>query len=257
MYWTVRAVSLASATEAGMPVDDPTALDLKALFRDADMFASRRAWGAAGFLVFDRPNNGKIMVARHPSVQGLLFKKYSNDMRQKEQLKNYERRVEGAGRLRAFIGKQHLQHLAVPRKWLLELPRTSAREEPSHVLVVEQLDLLSDEQTKAAYHRINPNVLRELCNLIFHFRGMDSNGKNLPFVADGRIALIDTEHWDRGSRKHYLHQVREYLSADRRKLAKKIFDQLEDGGDGHLGDFADESTSDSFDENTSPSSSYS
>src|SRR5436190_10650913 len=39
-------------------------------------------------------------VARHPSVQGLLFKKYSDEVPEKEQLKNYERRVEGAGRLR-------------------------------------------------------------------------------------------------------------------------------------------------------------
>lgn len=249
-----------------MPFDDPAALDLHALFRDVDMFASRSSWGAAGFRVFDRANNGKIMVALHPSVQGLLFKKYSSDMSLKDQLKNYERRVEGAKRLRSFVDEQRLRHVVVPRKWLLELPRPFSRKASSHVLVVEQLDLLSDEQTKAAYYRIDSDKLRELCVVLYKFRGMDSNAKNVPFISDGRIAFIDTEHWDRGSSKAYLHHVGEHLPADRRKFAKKIFSQLEDGKDVDTGDFVhedfgDEDTSDSSDftdeEDTSSSSSSS
>lgn len=239
-----------------MAFDDPAALDLKALFRDSDMFDSRRSWSAAGFRVVERPNNGKIMVASHPSVQGLLFKKYTNDNSQRDQTKNYERRVEGANRLRAFSDKRRLLHVAVPRKWLLELPRPFSRKEPSYVLVVEKLDLLSDEQTKVTYQGIDTETLTELCTVLFHFRGMDSNAKNIPFGADGKIAFIDTEHWDRGSSKSYLHHVGEYLSAPRRKLAKKIFGQLEDGEDvdvagvGSVGDFDDE-------EDTSSSSSSS
>lgn len=58
---------------------------------------------------------------------------------------------------------------------------------------------------------------------------MDSIAKNLPFVSDGRIGLIDTEHWDRATDKSYLHRVGEYLPKDRRRLAKKIFRRLEDG----------------------------
>lgn len=222
---------------------DPAALDLKGLFRDAAMFTSRRAWGAAGFHVFDRANNGKIMVALHPSVPGLLFKKYASDMGLKDQLKNYERRVEGAKRLRDFVSKKRLSHVAIPRKWILELPRAFSRKEPSHVLVVEQLDLLGEDQTKAFYQRIDPDTLKELCVVLFHFRGMDSNAKNIPFVSDGRIAFIDTEHWDRGSSKSYLHQVGSYLTTERRALAKKIFGQLDDDEDVeriYVGDFGDE-----------------
>ncbi len=234
-----------------MPFDDPSSLDLRTLFRDAGMFESRRSWSAAGFWVFDRSNNGKIMVARHPSVQGLLFKKYSSDMSQKDQLRNYERRVEGSDQLRSFVDRLRLSHVSVPRKWLLELPRLSPRRETSYVLVVEQLDLLSDEQTKAAYQRVDPVVLKELCIVLFRFRGMDSIAKNIPFASDGRIAFVDTEHWDRSSSKSYLHHVGEYLSSDRRKLAKRIFGQLEDGGDASVGDLgagdfdAEEDTSDS------------
>lgn len=232
---------------------DPAAIDLGALFRDPDMFDSRRSWSNAGFRVIDRSNNGKIMVAQHPSMQGLFFKKYTSDVEQKEQTGNYKRRIEGAQRLRAFADSRRFVHVATPRKWLLELPRPFSRRETSHVLVAELLDLVSDDQTKAAYYRIDPRVLAELCTVLFHFRGMDSNAKNIPFISDGRVAFIDTEHWDRGTHKSYLHHVGEYLSSEQRKLAKKIFGQLEDGDEVSYfrgGDFDDE-------EDTSSSSSSS
>lgn len=240
-----------------MPFDDPASIDLRALFRDPDMFDSRRDWSAAGFQVFNRSNNGKIMVARHPQVAGLLFKKYVSDVSQKEQLKNFERRSDGSRRLRDFVESRQLSRVVIPRKWIVELPRPLSRRESSHVLVVEQIDLLDDDQTKEAYQRIDPAVLADLCVVLHHFRGMDSNGKNLPFTSDGRIALIDTEHWDRGSSKSHLHHVGEYLSSDRRKIAKRIFRQLEDGeavraGDLTGTDFPDEEdTSDSSDSSDS------
>ena len=234
-----------------MAFDDPARLDLSALFRDEDMFDSRRAWSSAGFRVNDLSNNGKIMVASHPSVRGLLFKKYESDLDEKDQTRNYERRLEGANRLRAFASSHRLSRISVPRKWILELPRPFSRS--SHILVAERLDLLSDDPTKAAYRRIDPNVLAELCVVLFHFRGMDSIAKNLPFVSDGRIGLIDTEHWDRSTSKPYLHRIGEHLSKDRKTLAKKIFGQLEDGDDVNVGslrslDFsAEEDTSASSD----------
>jgi hypothetical protein len=233
-----------------MAFDDPARLDLGALFRDPDMFDSRRSWASAGFRVIERSNNGKIMVARHTSVSGLLFKKYTSDIDERDQTKNFKRRLEGANRLRAFADSRRLSRIVIPRKWILELPRPFSRKETSHVLVAEQLDLMSDDQTKEAYRRIDPNVLGELSVVLFNFRGMDSIAKNLPFVSDGRIGLIDTEHWDRITSKSYLHRVGEYLSKDRKSIAKKIFGQLEDGDTVDVGRFAgdfaaEEDTSDS------------
>ena len=203
------------------------------------------------------------MVARHPSAQGLLFKKYTSDVGERDQNANYERRLEGATRLRSFANKRRLASIAVPRKWLLKLPRPFSRS--AHVLVAEQLDLLSDDQTKAAYRRIEPNVLGDLCAVLFHFRGMDSIAKNLPFCADGRIGLVDTEHWDRSTSKPYLHRVSEYLTKDRKALAKKILGQLEDGDEVNVetatravfndDDTSDSSASDFSDEDDTSSSS--
>jgi len=202
---------------------DPTSLDLRGLFRDSDMFDSPRRWAAAGFKILNR--SGKIMVARHPAVRGLLFKRYAGEISQKEQLTNFERRLEGARRLRTLVDRLGLTRIIVPHKWIVELP-THRR---SHVLIVERLEILGDLQTSAAYRRIEPDTLTQLCCVLFHFRGMDSNTKNLPFTEDGRIALVDTEHWDRHSRKPYLHHIGKHLGSSSWKLARKIFHQLEDG----------------------------
>jgi hypothetical protein len=216
-----------------MPLADLASNDLAALFREPEMFESRRAWGSAGFRVLG--TSGKIMVAAHPAARGLLFKKYSSDVDERDQLHNFERRVEGADKLRAFVAEKRLGHIVVPRKHIVELRRPFKR---SHVLVVEHLDLVADDQTKAAYRRIAPEVLRDLCVVLFRFRGMDSIAKNLPFTTDGRIGLVDTEHWDRSTSKPYLHRVGEYLPRDRRSLAKKILAQLEDDGDADVGSVA-------------------
>ena len=228
---------------------DPGALDLGAMFRDTHMFDSRSSWGAAGFTVFNRANNGKIMVAHHPAAPGLLFKKYTSDVSQKDQAQNFRRRLEGSRRLRVFCDRQRLSRVAVPQKWILELPDRFSRKDTAYILVAEQLDLMTEDQTKMAYQRIDPDVLADLCAVLHEFRGMDSNTKNIPFVTDGRVAFIDTEHWDRSTSKPYLDQVGEYMSRERMKLAKRFFSRLDDGDDHRVGrsDFDD-------DENTSDSS---
>lgn len=226
------------------------------------MFDSRNRWNAAGFQI-NRQSSGKIMVARHPSVRGLLFKRYTDDVSLRDQLKNFERRLEGARRLRAFVDRRGLTHIVVPHKWIMELPSAFLHWEAAHVLVVEQLEILSDAQTRTAYERIATGTLAQLCCVLYHFRGMDSNTKNLPFTSDGRIALVDTEHWDRSSSKPYLHHLGGHLNADRWKRAKKILRQFEErkgdvdvSADGHAADTSDNSFDD-FGGDTSSSSSSS
>jgi hypothetical protein len=215
------------------------------------MFDSRSSWAAAGFQIFNRASDGKIMVARHPSVSGLLFKRYVRAVPQRDQLKNYERRLEGARRLRALIDRLGLTRVVVPHKWIVALPPAFSPRGAVHVLVVEQLEILGDEQTRAAYRCIDPDTLAHLCRVLYHFRGMDSNVKNLPFTSDGRIALVDTEHWDRHSSKPYLHHIGEYLEDDLWKQTRKIFRQLEDVSTGRH----EEDTSEDFGGDTSSSSS--
>jgi len=217
-----------------MPLD-PSSLDLDRLFRDPDMFDTADDWRSAGFEIL-RDSENKIVVASHPSVEGYLFKKYVNAGKREalgDQLENYETRVEGARRLRALITERGLHHVVVPQKWLRPLPpRFGAHGQSAHVLVVERLDLLGEGATSRQYLRIDEDVLRDLCVVLHEFRGLDSSLKNVPFTSGGQVAFIDTEHWDRhaGKKKKraFMKYIGDHLSGDRWRLAKKMWDRLED-----------------------------
>ena len=210
--------------------------DFSRLFRDPRMFDSADAWHDAGFDIL-RASENKICVAGHPSVPGYLFKKYVRSGKRAaldDQLENYRRRVEGARRLRALIADRHLRHVVVPGKRLHELPdRFSSHGHPSHVLVVDRLDLLDTEETEHRYGRIDDEALRELCIVLYAFRGLDSTAKNVPFTRDGKIAFVDTEHWNRHAgrkkQRRFLRYLGDHLSSVSRRTAKKMWEKL-DGG---------------------------
>lgn len=215
---------------------DPASFDPGDLFDDPGMFDSPDDWADAGFDLL-RASDNKICVASHKSVDGYLFKKYVASGKRdalEDQLKNYQTRVEGARRLRALVADKDLRHVAVPRKWLRALPAGfGSRKQPSHVLVVERLGILDEGESAREYGRIDEDVLHDLCVTLHAFRGLDSTLKNVPFTSDGRIAFIDTEHWERHSEKRnkrrFLKYIGEYLSSGSRKDALRMWNQLEDG----------------------------
>lgn len=162
------------------------------------------------------------MVAGHRSAPGYLFKRYTDDVSQREQRANYETRLAGARALARFIAEQGLVHVAVPRKHLHDV---SSR---SQVLVVERLDIVGRDESERRYRSISDPVLRELLRVLVHHKGLDSNSKNVQFTRGGKIAFVDLEHWDRTDRDRVrLKSIGDYLSKDGRKLARRILDELE------------------------------
>ena len=204
-------------------VFDPTSVGLAALFTDPSMFHSRRAWRRAGFDVLDPAKDTECMVAAHPSAPGCLFKKYPDDVSRREQNANYTARIEGAGRVAEFIRRRGLQHVAVPKKYLHELPRAFGKGQ--HVLVVERMDVLGKDESERRFRDVAEPVLRDLLRVLVELPGLDSNSKNVQFMRDGRIAFVDLENWDRPDRDTVtLKSIGSYLSKDKRKLARKILD---------------------------------
>ena len=203
---------------------DPTSIDLDRLFTDPAMFDSRRTWRRAGFEILDPAKDTECMVAAHRSAPGYLFKKYTDDISQREQLANYEARIEGARRLAELIHRQSLQHVLVPRKYLHALPTSFGK---SRVLVVERLDIVGRDESERRYHAIADNVLRDLLRVLVEMPGLDSNSKNVQFTHSGKIAFVDLENWRRKDRDEVrLKSIGSYLSKDKRKLARKILDEL-------------------------------
>lgn len=198
---------------------DPATSDLSPLFRDPRMFDSRSAFRRAGFDVFDPAKDTEIMVAAHPAAPGFLFKKYIPGTEKRER-ENYASRVAGADKLRELIAARDLHRIVVPRKWIRDLPIGG------QILIVDRLPILSSERSIRAFRDIDDTSLRELCVVLYEIRGLDSNAKNIAITDDGKIAFVDTENWRR-DKEGYLRRIKEYLPKDRRKLAKKIFAELD------------------------------
>ena len=207
---------------------DPKSLDLDRLFTDPDMFDSRRVWRRAGFDVFDPAKRTECMVAAHRSAPGYLFKKYPDDVSQKEQRNNYEARIEGATRLAELIRRKGLRHVVTPKKHLYKLPKSFGKS--SSVLVVERLDVVGPRASERRYRDVADPVLRDLLRVLVALPGLDSNSKNVQFTQGGKIAFVDLENWDHPDRDEVqLKSIGNYLSKDRLKLASRILDELDDG----------------------------
>lgn len=214
---------------------DPATLDLEKLFPSSGMFDSADDWKAAGFKIV-RAHVTRLLVAGHKSVPDILFKKYpkTTEKSSKEQLENYERRIEGIRRIKAIIDTHRLQHIIAPQKWLIQLPsRFSSHGKLSYILAAEKCDLLDRDRSEAEYRSIDENVLRELVTVLFNFGGYDSSAKNVPFTRDGKLAFIDTDRWkepklEKLKERKYMKYLPKHLTSKRLKFAENVWDSLLD-----------------------------
>lgn len=216
-----------------LPDDHPLQEQLKYLFEYDYMFESPDHLRREGFQVSKRVHRG-LMVVSHPYLKNYLIKKFDNDTSQREQLKNYLRRINGARALNKFIEKNDLQHIVVPQKWLYPLPQRFSNPktgERSFLLIEERMDICrggKDPHGEVArrYDDIDKEILREICIVVYYFRGLDSVLHNLPFTYEGKIAFIDTEKWEE-EREGYLRRIKPFLSKENQKYASKVFQELE------------------------------
>lgn len=217
-----------------LPKKHPLQARLKNLFKDPDMFQSPEHLNLAGFHVvnINKVRRG-FMVASHPTIKKYLIKKFQCDTPRKEEVRNYLQRIEGARALREFIKLNKLQHIVVPRKWLYRLPIQFSDPEKgkkSYVLIAEKIDICSggkdvDGEIAKRYQDIDFDVLRELCIVVYYFRGLDSGLQNMPFTYQNQIAFIDTEHWEQ-NRYEFLRYVMPHLSQDRQEYVLAVFEEL-------------------------------
>ena len=211
----------------------PNAIDLDRLFHRWPDFESAKDWRQAGFEIL-RDKEDKILVLSHKSAKRYLFKKYgSDDWRSpREQLEKYQSRVTWAALLRSHIINNGLRHVVVPQKWLCTLPAESGSKGKSpHVVVVERHRILDADESAACYRRIDAEVVRELCTILFAFRGLDFKIRNVPFTRDGKIAFIDTESLKPSSkklrtRKNCYQKYIDTMLSKHRRLAEDVWNEL-------------------------------
>ncbi len=216
--------------ECLLPRHHPIYAKLEDLFQDPDMFESPEHFRKAGFHVLSRMHAG-LMVASHPSIKNYLIKKFYNKISTKRQLENYLSRVSGARALRNFIHLNHLEHIVVPKKWIYPLPKKfkdSKTEKTTYLLIVERMDLCgSKEEIGQRYNIIDFEILRELCIVLYYFKGLNSTPENMAFTNQNQIAFIDTEKWAIERTEPPLYRIQPYLTEESRQYVSQIFQELE------------------------------
>lgn len=216
-----------------LPKKHPLQNQLKTLFSDPEMFEDPQNLLRNGFWVFPRVHR-QFMVIAHPSINNYLFKKFQNSIDSQDQLKNYITRVKGARTLAKFIATKKLRHVVVPQKWLYALPKRfndKNTNETTYILIVEKLDICGgwthpQGELAQRYLNISKDVLKELCLVLYNFRGLDSMIHNMPFTYQNQIAFIDTEKWQI-KRKGYLSKAMPFLSKENQDFALSLFKEFE------------------------------
>jgi hypothetical protein len=221
-----------SIKECLLPKDHPLQEKLKKLFKNPQMFKSNEHLKRAGFFPLNRDRK-PCMVASHPVIKNYFIKKFKSRVSYRRQITNYLNRISAARALRKFIELNNLKHIVVPQKWLYQLPMQFSDPQTGkrlYVLIVEDMHICSGEddpkgETAKKYNQMDFDTLREFCIVLYHFRGLDSSLRNVPFTEEDTLAFIDTEHWSDENRD-FLRHAKKFLSQDRLDYAMAIYEEL-------------------------------
>ncbi len=189
-----------------MPKNHPLKAKLDKLFSKKRVLASRKSLVAAGFEDKRPEPQTKVIVTRHPSFKGYIFKIYTDDRlsyyRDEPEYITWMLRARGAKLVREEIKQQGWQDVfKAPRKWIYPLPRTPGAA-PGHlqknfILVEEEMDILSHAKIKEKW-RDGTMTTDHLDKLFFLLKKLGLRGgckfDNIPICKDGRIAFIDTQN---------------------------------------------------------------
>ncbi|MBS0649212.1 MAG: hypothetical protein JSS10_08325 [Verrucomicrobia bacterium] len=202
-----------------LPQNHPLKPQLDSIFSRQRALENPKALREAGFDIVIAMPHSFIIVARHPSMPGYIFKLYlDSETRRKNNISPTEwliRRCQGAAKIRKIIKKEKIKHFVVPDKWLYVLPLSPASHEldPKPVLLVEtDMNLESHPLTALAWKTaIEPEHLQELYAIIKKGVGSIHVVSNIPYTKEGKFAFIDTENIHQPLK---LKKVKKYLSPD-------------------------------------------
>lgn len=194
---------------------------LDAIFLSTRATKDEATFQASGFTTLYAKSRSFVRVVRHPSLPGYLLKVYlDSEQRQKRNRTGCERlvfRCEGAEKIREIIQKGKIKHFQVPGKWLYALPPhpdCTSMEQP-FLLIVDDMDLASNEENKAAWKTvITREHLDELYLIITKAGGSSYRPDNIWLTKHGKFAFIDTEY---PRQKFDYNSISSYLSDEMRR----------------------------------------
>ena len=217
-----------------LPEDSPAKPILDKIFGKTRVTTNISSFRDAGF-IFEERQGRKRLIAKHPKLKGYFVKTYldMHDLREKD-WNIWKHRIDGAKQIQTCIDTHGYNHIMkVPKKWLYPLPEKPAGKGPSIktcVLVAEDMHILDNKKNKKKYKTaIDKERLDALYVVLKKNKLFDSiHIFNIPFSKDGKIAFIDTEHFNVTHRpvvykrmtKRFPSDLQDYwLKITRRRLA--------------------------------------
>ncbi|HRD55501.1 MAG TPA: hypothetical protein PLC42_03800 [Parachlamydiaceae bacterium] len=208
-----------------LPENHPLVALLDSIFADKRVTENEETFKAAGFkILFSQPTS-YIKVARHLAVPGYLFKLYlDNETRKKQDIEGWKwlvKRCIGAENIRKLIHRKKLKYFTVPDKWIYPLPGHLSLDplQQPIVLIVQDMDLASGEETKRMWQKAGKKQIDELFIILSHGFSSCYLAQNIPYSRSGKFACIDTEH---PKRKLNYHHTQAYLSPPMKNYWKKL-----------------------------------
>lgn len=203
-----------------LPLNSPLKPVLDEIFASSGVIADENSLEQAGFSILYSQKRSFIIVAKHPKVQGYLFKIYLDSRKvHKDNMVGWElltTRCIVARKIKGIIRKQKIRHFTVADKWLYPVPPSTQRRlkaEPV-VLVVKDMQIHQGSASKRIWQKkVTRSHLNELYAILGKGYGSPILHRNVPYTKSGKFAFIDTEY---NRRKIHMTHVKRFLSPEMR-----------------------------------------
>lgn len=202
-----------------LPYESDERKILDQLFSRQRLSKSRERIEKAGFLILTAPEHA-IIVARHNKLRDYIIKLYldSSGINECYWLR---RRIDGAKFVQNSINELGYQHIMkVPKKWIYPLPAdprpADGQPGKNFILLCERMDVYDFQDSRKFYSKkISKNTVDAIYTLFTHCLLTDSIYiDNVPYCKDGRIAILDTEHYLSTAHPINLAQFTHYFSRE-------------------------------------------
>ncbi len=194
--------------------------NLDRIFSQGDVLENKTTFEEAGFITLYKQPSG-MRVAKHSLLPGYLVKVYLRSSPQNLELQWLVDRCLGAENIRNLIEQEKLRYFVVPDKWIYFLPNQDSQ---AAILVVEDMNLVSKEESKKAWKNANKKQIRELYTILSHGFGSCYLHGNIPYTKMGKFACVDTAY---PYREHLYKNVKKHISID----MYKYWDELVKAGE--------------------------
>jgi hypothetical protein len=200
-----------------LPLDHPAKPLLDLIFSQSRVVENKKSLLDAGFIILAEMPTSYVIVAKHPSIPGYVFKLYlDSEKRCKRKIPSWQwltRRCQGAKKIREIIQKKKLRYFIVPDKWLYILPLYPLSQEsnPQPIILIETEMELYHNSKLAWKTFIKPKHLDELYTILKSGYGSTHLDVNVPYTLRRKFVFIDTES---PKRSPNLTRVKKYLSSD-------------------------------------------